>query len=83
LTILLATSTTYTLDCSKDTSIPDILGWMMLALSIASGFVWLLVAAGRLAGKSLQAAMSGCGVWKVMTETRFGKRLAGAAYLPC
>jgi len=56
---------------------------MMLALSIASGFVWLLVAAGRLAGKSLQAAMSGCGVWKVMTETRFGKRLAGAAYLPC
>ena len=48
------------------------LGWMMLALSIASGFVWLVVVTGRLTGQSLQAAMAGGGVWKVLTETRFG-----------
>jgi putative copper export protein/mono/diheme cytochrome c family protein len=48
------------------------LGWMMLALSVASGFVWLVVLAGRLTGQSLQAAMAGGGVWKVLTETRFG-----------
>ena len=48
------------------------LGWMMLALSIASGFVWLVVVAGRLTGQSLPAAMAGGGVWKVLTETRFG-----------
>jgi hypothetical protein len=48
------------------------LGWMMLALSVASGFVWLVVLASRLTGQSLQAAMAGGGVWKVLTETRFG-----------
>jgi hypothetical protein len=47
------------------------LGWMMLALSVASGFVWLVVLASRLRGQSLQA-MAGGGVWKVLTETRFG-----------
>jgi putative copper export protein/mono/diheme cytochrome c family protein len=48
------------------------LGWMMLTLSVASGFVWLVVLASRLTGQSLQAAMLGGGVWKVLTETRFG-----------
>jgi putative copper export protein/mono/diheme cytochrome c family protein len=48
------------------------LGWTMLALSIASGFVWLVVLTSRLTGQSLAAAMSGGGVWKVLTETRFG-----------
>jgi putative copper export protein/mono/diheme cytochrome c family protein len=48
------------------------LGWMMLALNVASGFVWLVVLASRLTGQSLQAAMAGGGVWKVLTETRFG-----------
>ena len=48
------------------------LGWTMLALSIASGFVWLVVLASRLTGQSLQGAMAGGGVWKVLTETRFG-----------
>jgi len=41
------------------------LGWIMLALSIASGFVWLVVLASRLTGQSFQAAMSEGGVWKV------------------
>jgi putative copper export protein/mono/diheme cytochrome c family protein len=48
------------------------LGWMMLALSVASGFVWLVVLTSRLTGQSLQAAMAGGGIWKVLTETRFG-----------
>ena len=43
------------------------LGWTMLALSIASGFVWLVVLASRLTGQSLQGAMAGGGVWKVLT----------------
>jgi hypothetical protein len=34
------------------------LGWMMLGLSVASGFVWLVVLASRLTGQSLQAAMA-------------------------
>jgi putative copper export protein/mono/diheme cytochrome c family protein len=48
------------------------LGWIMLALSIASGFVWLVVLTSRLTSQPLQAAMAGAGVWKVLTETRFG-----------
>jgi copper resistance protein D len=48
------------------------LGWMMLALSVASGFVWLVVLASRLTSQSLEAAMVGGGVWKMLTETRFG-----------
>ena len=43
----------------------------IFALSVASGFVWLVVLASRLTGQSLQA-MAGGGVWKVLTETRFG-----------
>jgi putative copper export protein/mono/diheme cytochrome c family protein len=48
------------------------LAWIMLALSVASGFAWLVVLTGRLTGQSLAAVMSGVGVWKVLTETRFG-----------
>jgi len=48
------------------------LGWIMLALSVASGFAWLALLASRLTGQPLQAAISGGGVWKVLTETRFG-----------
>jgi putative copper export protein/mono/diheme cytochrome c family protein len=48
------------------------LAWIMLALSVASGLVWLVVLASRLTGQSLEEAVSGGGVWKVLTETRFG-----------
>jgi putative copper export protein/mono/diheme cytochrome c family protein len=48
------------------------LGWTMLALSIASGFAWLVLLSSRLTGQSLLMAMSGDAVWKVLTETRFG-----------
>jgi putative copper export protein/mono/diheme cytochrome c family protein len=57
------------------------LGWTMLALSVASGFVWLVVVASRLTGQSLQAAISGGGVWKVLTETRFGNDWLARAVL--
>jgi putative copper export protein/mono/diheme cytochrome c family protein len=48
------------------------LGWIMLALSIASGFAWLMLVASRMTGQSLEGAISEGGVWKVLTETRFG-----------
>jgi putative copper export protein/mono/diheme cytochrome c family protein len=49
------------------------LGWTMLALSVASGFAWLLLLTSRLTGQSLWPAMSEGAVWKVLTETRFGQ----------
>lgn len=49
-----------------------LLGWVMLALSVASGFAWLVVLTSRLTGQSLQGALTGGGVWKVLIETRFG-----------
>jgi putative copper export protein/mono/diheme cytochrome c family protein len=49
------------------------LGWSMLAVSVASGFAWLVLLTSRLTGQSLLPAMSEGAVWKVVTETRFGR----------
>jgi len=49
------------------------LGWTMLAVSVASGFAWLLLLTSRLTGQRLLPAMSEGAVWKVLTQTRFGQ----------
>jgi putative copper export protein/mono/diheme cytochrome c family protein len=48
------------------------IGWVALALSVLSGFAWLILIASRLAGQPIEAAVSSGAAWKVLTQTRFG-----------
>jgi copper resistance protein D len=46
--------------------------WGNLALSTISGFAWLCLLAGRIAGKSVDEVISDGTVWIVLSQTQFG-----------
>ena len=60
-------------------------GWISLALALASGAAWFLLLAFDLAGRSWDALLSQAIPWTLLTETRFGNdalvRLGLAALL--
>jgi putative copper resistance protein D len=62
-----------------------ILVWFALAVAILSGAAWLALLASEILGASLADVCFHCGVWPVLTDTRFGfvwsARLAFAGVL--
>jgi copper resistance protein D len=46
--------------------------WAGLALSIISGFAWLCLLAGRIAGKPIDEVVTDGTVWIVLSQTQFG-----------
>ncbi len=46
--------------------------WGNLALSIISGFAWLCLLAGRIAGKPVDEVVADGTVWVVLSQTKFG-----------